>query len=308
MCDRLKRQWHDEDAEEMNSLESVRSRRVSIVALACAGALFFGVMCSTPARAARIEVSLHMPELVNGVDASFGFVMEWTPAKSLARSGDKVTIAYSPTSSHASIIINIADLLTSAGVPSDLADLLAGVSTIDITDVLGEPIDTPIGSYEIYSIGLYVPGVSMNVYLNGQVNATLGADAGTLDNHAFSWSEWGGREASLTAPSTGTATVTASFKYWVSIGFSIAHPLGFFIQNPCPIANFSLGELSFPQTASSTVEVVDSGAGTSGLSSIPIVVAAVVGLAVGVVVGRMSRRKAKRSQTPPPDWTPPPPG
>ncbi len=263
------------------------------------------------ARAASLDVTFSTQE-VRGVHGSFGFTIQYAPTDILVRPGGTVTLAYAPGPLPAALVVDVAALLASSGVdPPPAVDQVAALLPANVS----VPItDTPIGRYTVDSIPIYsASGVSvtLDVTLDGQVNATLAADAGTLDRTALTWTGWGGQEATLTAPGAGSANVTASFAYYVSNRYVLAFDiLG--VPYTYPIAAFPLGELNSPERAESHIETVEPSAGAGAPGPAPpwttVVVAMSAGIAVGLGVGwGVGRRSVSRGSGKHQRLVPPPP-
>lgn len=252
------------------------------VALAVAVVVF-----APPGRAPTVDVTFDTRE-IRGVHGTFGFALAYAPAEALVRAGGHVTLSYAPGPLPASLVVDVQALLASTGIsfPTKVDQVIALLPpTVSI------PIqDTPIGRYVVESIPVYAASgasVTLDVTLDGQVNATLVASAGTLDQTALVWTAWGGREAVLTAPDQGSATVAATFAYYVSNGYVITFDvLG--ITYAYPVASFPLGELPFPQGAESQVDTVASNPDarpSSGLSGVLTGILAGVAFGAGVACG-----------------------
>jgi len=300
----------------MKSMETVKIRRMTLICV-LAGLFVAAGSFSREAIAAHVNSEFDTLEF-HGVSGQFGIVVEYNPQEILTRPSHMVTVSYSPSPLPVSIRVNILKVLSDAGydIPSmgKFAVELAA-STIDVLDPWNVTLpvaETPIGRYTVQSYQIY-PGlpVFLDLTLDGQVNATVSTASGPVEGSPFVWKKWGGQEVNLTAPSSaGTSTVTASFTYFVSAEVSVRFELTVFDYS-LPLFSFPLGELAFQQTAQSIVEVVDtcaaSGNGISTTDWILVVVAAIVGLVIGIVLGWLSSRKTRTSGTPPPGWTPPPP-
>jgi hypothetical protein len=171
--------------------------------------------------------------------------------------------------------VNVLRLLAAANVSVD-SSITAAVN--DSADLLGitDPWNvtlnittTPIGAYVVTSIEVFTaPGVTVyvDVTLIGQVNGTLSASSGALNRTSMTWLQWGGQNATFTAPSgTTTSTITANFVYFASsafvVRFSIPGVTDFLealgIPTSFPIVEFPLGEAPFAQSARVRIDTID---------------------------------------------------
>jgi len=299
-----------------------RSTRIRIPAAVLAGfAVLLVLVALTPStRASDIDVTIQT-QLVHGVRATFGFNLQYTPSAMLARPGTEVTLGFAPGPTPATLTVDILGMLGSVGVsiPSLVTEFINTTATsLEISNpwVATIPVaDTPIGSYQVYSLPLYdgIP-IYLDVNLVGLLKGDLSASAGSLDKTQLTWTKWGGQDVNLTLPSGGAdVRVSAAFKYLVSndyvIRFEIAGFLGFFEEYP--IASFSLGEFPFSESITSHIAVVDetptegdafSAAGL-GLGA---AVGGAAGLALGILMGKKGRKQVPKSPESPEKTSAPP--
>ena len=300
-----------------------RFMKTRVPTIVLAGFTFFLLLVATASstRASDTDVTIQT-QVVNGVRATFGFNLQYTPSEMLARPGTEVTLGFAPGPAAATLTVDILGMLGSVGVliPSFVTEFInTTASSLEISNpwVATIPIaDTPIGSYQVYSLPLYdgIP-IYLDINLVGLLKGDLSASAGSLDRTHLTWTKWGGQDVNLTLPSGGAdVTVSAAFKYLVSndyvIRFEIAGFLGFY--EDYPIASFSLGEFPFSESITSHIAVVDetptegdafSAAGL-GLGA---AVGGAAGLALGILMGKKGRKQVPKSPESP-EKTGAPPG
>lgn len=291
-------------------LEQTRApmrRRLWPLAVISAALMLCTVLGNPMVRADRTSITktITVPEF--GVSVSFGLSLDYAPKEALARLGGRVPLSYAPGPLPITMSVNVLTLLEANGmVTSMAAELLNQTVGGIISWTVSIPISagTPVGSQTVQSVTIFSQGefgAYLDVTLNGQVNATLTATAGTIDPAQLTMRRWGGYEANFTAPQTaGTATVTASFSYYVTNGYKVRFEPASVIslilgQSEYTIYEFPLGAFPFGNAVQSRIEVVDTSAQSSEQSSplLPIagslVVGLVVGAAVGLVIGRRKR-------------------
>jgi hypothetical protein len=281
-----------------------RTTRVRVPAAVLAGfAVLLVLVALTPStRASDIDVTIQT-QLVHGVRATFGFNLQYTPSEMLARPGTEVTLGFAPGPTPATLTVDVLGLLGSAGVsiPSLVTDIVnstaasLGISNLWVATI---PIaDTPIGSYQVYSLPLYegIP-VYLDINLVGLLNGDLSASAGSLERTQLTWTKWGGQDVNLTLPSRAAdVTVSASFKYSVNNDYVISFDVPGFYES-YPIASFSLGEISFGKTTTSHIEVIEeaSTTGAGGIAPVSLGLGLGIGAAAGAVAGLVIGKRLKK--------------
>jgi len=258
--------------------------------------------------AADIDVTIQT-QVVNGVSATFGFDLQYTPENVLARPEADITLGFAPGPLPATLTVDVLGLLGSIGIyiPAWVTDLVNDTAAPwGVTNPWAPTIpiaDTPIGAYKIYYIPLYqgLP-VYLDINLVGTLKGDLLASGGSLEKSLLTWTKWGGQDVDLTLPSgAADVTVSTSFKYSVNNDYVISFDVPGFYES-YPIASFLLGEISFGKTTTSHIEVIEEAA-TAGnaLSPAGVGLGAVVGVAVGVVTGFLVGKRGKKQVPTPAD-------
>jgi len=253
------------------------------------------------ASAASIASTFTTPE-VRGVSASFGLVMDYGPQHSLARKGDQVEIQFAPSPLPMSLHVNLLKLFSESGAPlpsavTSIVNLAAGTGVWVVTI---PAYDTPIGSRTIASYSLFQNIVFLDVTVVGTLQASLTSTSGDLDRTSLSWTDWGGEQVKMTVTGSESASVSASLSYQVSNGYVLrfAEPIASALTyagypSSYVVASFSLGTFPLEGTPTANVEVVSQTAPASDQTATVLGVgggAAFVGIAVGIFLGRKSRR------------------
>lgn len=243
--------------------------------------------------AAEMDVTAQT-QVVRGVSATFGFNLQYTPENVLVRPGTDVTLGFAPGPLPAILTVDVLGLLGSSGIsiPADVTNWVnSSAADLGVSNpwVLSIPIvDTPIGSYKVYSIPLYqgLP-VYLDINLVGMLKADVSASAGSLERSQLIWTKWGGQDVNLTVPSKAAdVTVSAAFRYSITNDYVITFEiLGF--EQSFTVSSFSLGEIPFGPQMTSHIEVVDESSATisKGVSSLSLGLGLGVGAAAGVVAG-----------------------
>jgi len=279
-------------------------RRVSalIVLLSMLTVIVQGMAVENASAAADIDVTIQT-QVVNGVSATFGFNLQYTPQKALARPGTDVTLGFAPGPLPATLTVDVLGLLLSEGVtiPSSVTDFVnSTAASLGVSNPWSPTIpiaNTPIGSYEIYSLPLYegLP-VYLDINLVGILKVDLSASAGSLDRSRLTWTKWGGQDVNLTLPlEAADVTVSAAFKYSVSNDYLITIEVPGFTQS-YPVSSFSLGEISLGQSITSHIEVVEEASATDagGVSPVSLGLGLGIGAAAGAVAGFVIGRRLKK--------------
>ena len=251
--------------------------------------------------AADIDVTIQT-QVVNGVSATFGFDLQYTPEDVLARPEADITLGFAPGPLPATLTVDVLGLLGSTGIyiPAWVIDLVNDMAAPwGVTNPWAPTIpiaDTPMGAYKIYSIPLYqgLP-VYLDINLVGTLKGDLLASGGSLEKSLLTWTKWGGQDVNLTLPSWGTdLTVSATFTYSVSNDYVIRFDIPGFYEE-YPIASFSLGEIPFGKATTSHIEVIDEAStADNALSPTGLGLGAVVGAAVGVILGVWLGKKGRK--------------
>ena len=207
---------------------------------------------------------------INGIDASFGFVMEYNPSEARIVENqnlelESLILSYSPSPEPVTITINFEELLDSygIGIPTELP--------IDLWEVKPElthyniPMeDTPLGTYTLESIVIYsgnVVELVLDININGQLNASTAVTGGQLDKESFIWTEWGAKEVVFTPSETNDkAEVTTNFKYWTTLQIELYLKTYSFLGGIEQLPSFfsesvPLGEMPFDTPVSSTINI-----------------------------------------------------
>lgn len=225
----------------------------------------------------KIICELQSP--IHGIDASFGFVMEYNPSESRIIENqnfelENLLISYSPSPEPVTININLAVLLESynINVPSILNGWPLYIDSWD--DLPSElkdfklPIeDTPLGSYTVKSIVIYsftIVDLVLDININGQINATAETTDGAFgddyrSSYSFIWTEWGAKELIFHPFNfVDQAKVTSNFKYWPTLQLVLKLKSDFTpIDDINPFFNesISLGEIPFNTPVISTITI-----------------------------------------------------
>jgi len=261
--------------------------------------------------------------VVKGIDASFGFTMQYNPSYITVNEGDDVALSYAPEPKDATVVVDFRVLLTNcltlderiALVDEDVWYHLPSSYQLNITE-------TPLGTYELTSIPIYNGGligsINLNVDIIGQINASASASSGYLNETAFKWTKWGGKELTLsTSGTTGEIDVKVKFVYYVEMAFDFKfNILGVPILEE-EVASFPLGEKSFRIPVISTVTIIsslptdtataESASNIILYSIIGIIIGIIIGVATGYVIGKGKKVMPPQHQPPQLPLPPPPP-
>jgi len=284
-----------------------------------AGFTFFLLLAATaPSTRASVTDFTIQTQVVNGVSATFGFNLQYTPEDMLARPGTDVTLGFAPGPLPATLVVDVLVLLGSTGIsiPAWVTDFVnSTASSLGKSDpwVATIPIaGTPIGSYKVYSIPLYqgLP-VYLDINLVGTLKGDLSASAGSLEKSQLTWTKWGGQDVNLTLPSeTADVTVSAAFRYSVDNDYVIRFDISGFDEE-YPIASFSLGEIPLGEATTSHIEVVDDSSTAVNVLSptglgLGAAIGGAIGLALGILIGKKGRKQVPKSAESPEETSAPP--
>ena len=206
-----------------------------------------------------------LPSPIHGIDASFGFIMEYNPSEITIIENQNLVLSYSPSPEPVAIIINFEELLDSYGfgVPTELPINLWELKP-ELTQYNIPMEDTPLGTYTLESIVIYSIGVVelvLDININGQLNASTAITGGQLDKESFIWTEWGAKEVVFTPSETNDkAEVTVNFKYWSTLEIKLYLKtyklvVGIIENPPFFIKSIDLKEIPFNRPVKLTIDI-----------------------------------------------------